>query len=200
MPRIVTLPLDEAGARALSAGDEVLVRGRVLTGREAAHRWLSRHDDPALRLLAKGALLYHCEPVAARDGASGGWQVVAAAPASSARLEPYQAEVVERYGLRAVMGRGGMGPRTLAALRRHGAVYLHTASRLAVALARCVKRVEGVHLLPELGPADALWSLEVEDFPAIVTMDAHGESLHRLEVARAADAPETARAATAPAE
>jgi fumarate hydratase class I len=178
MARVLTLPATPEHVRELSAGDEVLVRGRILTARDAAHRHLLRRDDPRVQAWAAGSLVYHCGPVVARDP-TGGWRFVAAGPTRSMREEPWQAEVIARYGLRAVMGKGGMGPRTLDALRTHGAVYLHALGGLAVTLARSVKRVLDVHLLDELGVTEAIWLVEVEDFPAVVTMDAHGESLHR---------------------
>jgi len=178
MAKTLTLPVDEATIRALRAGDDVLVSGRVLTARDAAHRHLVRSVDPALRKLIEGRALYHCGPVVAQDPATRAWRFVAAGPSTSLRMEPYEAEVVARYGPRAVIGKGGMGARTLEALREHGAVYLHAVGGLAVTLARRVVRVHGVHLLDELGVTEAVWDVEMADFPAVVTMDAHGESLH----------------------
>jgi fumarate hydratase subunit beta len=177
MPKIVTLPLDEEQARTLRARDEVLLRGRLLSGRSAARRRLLERDHAEVRARSEGALLFHCAPLVARD-AAGGWRVRAAAPAESLREEPYAADLLARYGLRGFVGKGGLGVRTLAALAREGGVYLHVASELAVELARAVVRVEGVHLLAELGPAEAVWCLEVKDLPAVVTMDSHGQSLH----------------------
>jgi fumarate hydratase subunit beta len=179
MPRVLTLPATPEEVRELSAGDEVRVRGRIITARDAAHRYLVKNDDPRVRTWAAGTLVYHCGPVVARDPETGGWRFVAAGPTASLREEPWEAEVIARYGLRGVMGKGGMGPGTLEALRTYGAVYLHALGGLAVTLARSVKRVLDVHLLDELGVTEAIWLVEVEDFPAVVTMDAHGESLHR---------------------
>ncbi len=178
MARTLTLPVGADAIRELHVGDEVLVCGRVVTAREPAHRRLARAVDPALRGLLEGRIVYHCGPVAVQDPASRAWRIVAAGPSTSVREEPWEADVISSYGLRGVMGKGGMGERTLAALRDHGAVYLHAVGGLAVTLARRVVRVHGVHLLDELGVAEALWDLELKDFPAVVTMDAHGESLH----------------------
>jgi fumarate hydratase class I len=108
----------------------------------------------------------------------GGWRFAAAGPSDSIREEPWTAAVIERYGIRAIIGRGGMGPGTGAALARHGAVYLHATGALAVTLARHVTRVVSVHLLDELGLVEAIWRVEVRGFPATVTMDAHGVNLH----------------------
>jgi fumarate hydratase subunit beta len=176
MANRLTLPIGEADARALAVGDEVLVNGRIITACAAAHRELLAEDHASVRAAAEGSLVYHCSPVVERAGR--GWRFVAAGPTPSLRQEPYEAEVLARYGLRGVIGQGGMGPRTGAALRRLGAVYLHAVRGLAVVLARHVSRVLAVHAVAELGAADAIWEIEVEDFPVVVSMDAHGRSLH----------------------
>lgn len=178
MAKTLTLPIDVDAIRALRAGDEVLVSGRVVTAREAGHRHLVRNFDPALKALVAGCAVYHCGPVVAQDATTKLWRFVAAGPTTSLRMEPYEAEVIAQYGVRAVIGKGGMGPRTLAALKAHGAVYLHALGGLAVTLARRVVEVRGAHLLDELGVTEAIWDVVVRDFPAVVTMDAHGESLH----------------------
>jgi fumarate hydratase class I len=187
----IELPVTAERIRELHVGDEVLVSSRLVTARDAAHRHLVRTLDPRVQALAAGRFVYHCGPVVAQDPASGGWRFVAAGPTTSLRAEPWQAEVIARYGLRGVIGKGGMGPRTLAALREHGAVYLHAMGGLAVTLARRVTRVHGVHLLDELGVTEAVWDVEVKDFPAVVTMDAHGETLHARADEPALGAPAT---------
>lgn len=180
MARPLTLPIGEPEARELRVGDELLIGGRLFTGRGPALRWLAEAPRPALRQRMEGAGLYHCAPVVSREGPDGGWRIVAAGPTDSGRMEELQAGVLAAYGLRAVLGKGGMGPRTLAALQAQGAVYLHAVGSLAVALAKCVARVVEVHELGTLGPAEAIWELEVRDFPAVVTMDSQGNSLHQL--------------------
>lgn len=166
-------PISEEAARALKVGDVVLISGRMFTGRDAVHAHLMKHDPP---VDLTGSVLYHCGPVVARDGE--GWRVTAAGPTTSIREEPYQAEIIRRYGVRAVIGKGGMGPKTLAGLGASGAVYLNAIGGAAQFYARCIERVTGVSLM-EFGTPEAMWHLEVRDFPAIVTMDAHGGSLHR---------------------
>jgi fumarate hydratase class I len=132
-----------------------------------------KHEPP---VDLRGAVLYHCGPVAVKDGDV--WRMNAAGPTTSLREEPYQGEVIKRYGVRAVVGKGGMGAKTLAALKEHGAVYLSAIGGAAQFYARTIERVDGVSLL-EFGTPEAMWHLTVRDFPAIVTMDAHGNSLHK---------------------
>lgn len=165
-------PLSEEQVRGLHVGDVVLISGLIYTGRDAAHHHLMQHPSP---IDLKGQILYHCGPVVLKDGA--GWRVTAAGPTTSIREEPYEADVIARNGLRAVMGKGGMGPKTLVALKRHGAVYLNAIGGAAQYYARCIEGVEGVDLL-ELGTPEAMWHLRVKEFPAIITMDASGNSLH----------------------
>ncbi len=165
-------PLTDEQVRALKVGDVVLISGECFTGRDAAHHHLMQYAPP---VDLHGAVLYHCGPVMLKQGDE--WTVKAAGPTTSIREEPYEATVLERYGVRAVIGKGGMGPKTLAALQQFGAVYLNAIGGAAQYYARTVKRVLGVDLL-ELGIPEAMWHLEVEDFAAIVTMDAHGNSLH----------------------
>jgi len=166
-------PLTEAQVRSLKVGDVVLVSGPVFTGRDQVHAYLMKHDPP---VDMRGSVLYHCGPVVAKDGDS--WRVTAAGPTTSIREEPYQADVIKRYGVRAVIGKGGMGAKTLAALKEAGAVYLNGIGGAAQFYARTITGVEGVSLL-EFGTPEAMWHLTVKDFPAIVTMDAHGNSLHK---------------------
>jgi fumarate hydratase class I len=167
-------PLDEATIRSLKVGDVVMISGRAYTGRDAVHHHLASHAPP---VDLSGGVIYHCGPVVAKQ-ADGGWKVTAAGPTTSIREEPYQADLIGKYGVRAVIGKGGMGARTLAGLRQHGAVYLNAIGGAAQFYARCIERVEGVSLL-EFGTPEAMWHLQLRDFPAIVTMDAHGNSLHK---------------------
>ena len=166
-------PVTEANVRSLKVGDVVFVSGRVLTGRDAVHSYLMKHDAP---VDMSGSVLYHCGPVVVKDGET--WRVTAAGPTTSIREEPYQADVIRRFGVRVVIGKGGMGAKTLAALKEHGAVYLNAIGGAAQFYARAIERVDGVSLL-EFGTPEAMWHLTVKDFPAIVTMDAHGNSLHK---------------------
>jgi fumarate hydratase class I len=159
--------------RNLKAGDMVLLSGTVYTGRDEVHKYLDKGGDvPRL----KGGVIYHCGPVVLQEG--GEYRVVAAGPTTSIREEPYQAGVIERYGIKAVIGKGGMGAKTLEACAKHGCVYLHGIGGAAQIYARCIKNVPAVYL-EQFGSPEAVWQMEVEDFPAVVTMDAHGRSLHQ---------------------
>ena len=170
---VLRTPLTEEQVRGLKVGDVVLLSGRAYTGRDAVHHHLMQHDPP---VDLHGAALYHCGPVVVREGE--GWKVTAAGPTTSIREEPYQADVIARYGVRAVIGKGGMGAKTLAALKQSGAVYLNAIGGAAQFYARCIRSVDGVSLT-EFGTPEAMWHLTIQDFPAIVTMDSHGDSLHK---------------------
>jgi fumarate hydratase class I len=168
----VTAPLSERRARDLRVGDVVLLNGVIHTGRDRLHHHLLTHPAP---LDLEGGVLYHCGPVALNE--LGTWTITAAGPTTSIREEPYQADVIRRFGLRAVVGKGGMGKKTLAALQENGAVYLSAIGGAAQYYARCIDGVEGVDFL-EWGVPEAMWHIRVRDFPAVVTMDATGQSLH----------------------
>jgi len=179
--RRLQTPLDEAAVRALAVGDIVLLSGTIFTGRDAVHRYL--HQGGELELL-RGGIIYHCGPVVI--GTPGQYRVMAAGPTSSIREEPYAAEIIAKYRLKAIIGKGGMGERTRQALQEHGAVYLHAIGGAAQIYARCVEEVVSLHL-EELGSPEAVWELRVKDFPTVVTIDAHGRSLHHEVLESSAD-------------
>ena len=165
-------PISEEQVRSLQVGDVVLVSGEMYTGRDAVHAHLMKHQPP---VSLQGNILYHCGPVVLKN--NGHYKITAAGPTTSIREEPYQADIIKRYGVRAVIGKGGMGAKTLAGLKESGAVYLNAIGGAAQYYSRCIEEVLGVHLL-EFGIPEAMWHIRVKDFPAIVTMDAHGNSLH----------------------
>ncbi|MFV2074046.1 MAG: FumA C-terminus/TtdB family hydratase beta subunit [Thermoanaerobaculales bacterium] len=171
------LPVSEKTARGLSVGDFVELSGRMITGRDAAHKWLMEGHRDEVAPYLKDSVIYHCGPVIGKNE-EGSYEFVAAGPTTSIREEPYQADVIRRYGLRGVIGKGGMGAKTLDGLARSGAVYLHAVGGAAQVLARAIPRVEKVFMLEEFGVPEALWVIEVERFPVMVTMDSHGGSLH----------------------
>ncbi len=170
---LLTTPVDEATIRSLKVGDIVGITGRMYTGRDSVHSYLMKNEPP---VDLRGQMIYHCGPVVLKEG--DGYKMMAAGPTTSNREEPYQADVIRRYGVRAVIGKGGMGAKTLAALKECGAVYLSAIGGAAQFYARKVERIDGVSLA-EFGVPEAMWHLQVVEFPAIVTMDSHGNSLHK---------------------
>ena len=168
-------PISEEQIRSLNVGDVVKISGRMYTGRDAIHHHLIGEGVEAPVDL-DGQIIYHCGPVMAKDEV-GNWVVKAADPTTSIREEPYQGDIMKKFGIRAVMGKGGMGPKTLKALGEHGGVYLNAIGGAAQYYADCIKSVDGVDLI-EFGIPEAMWHLTVQDFTAVVTMDSHGNSLH----------------------
>ncbi len=169
-----TLPFTEADVRSLKAGEYVMLSGTIFTGRDAVHHYL--HSGNTLPCDLDGAVVYHCGPVIIREGDR--WKVTAAGPTTSIREEPYMAGLIRQYHLRGIIGKGGMGAQTLQACREHGCVYLHAVGGAAQRLAETVCEVRGVYGYDLFGAPEAVWELRVENFPVLVTMDTHGNSLH----------------------
>tara|TARA_Y100000588_G_scaffold171271_2_gene185175 strand:+ start:11779 stop:12354 length:576 start_codon:yes stop_codon:yes gene_type:complete len=179
----LTTPISEEQIRALKVGDEVGISGIVFTGRDAVHKYLHEGGELPAGVSLEGGVIYHCGPVVVKDD-DGNWQVTAAGPTTSIREEPYQGDIMKKFGVRGVIGKGGMGAKTLAACGENGSVYLHGIGGAAQVLAERISRVRDVYFLEEFGSPEAIWELEVDKFPAVVTMDSHGRSLH-AEVAEA---------------
>ena len=173
----LTTPITETAIRALEVGDEVLLSGKVILSRDTGHKFMVEQKPDWLRPILEDAVIYHCGPVVAKNP-DGTWRFVSAGPTTSIREEPYQADVLETYRVRGVIGKGGMGKKTSAGLQKVGACYLHTTGGAGALLAERVKRVIDVKMLEEFGSPEAFWIIEVEDFPLVVTMDSHGGSLH----------------------
>ena len=174
----LSFPFTEAQVRALKVGEEVLISGVVFTGRDAVHKYL--HEGGALPpgVSLRDGIIYHCGPVMMQQ-ADGSYKCTAAGPTTSIREEPYQWQIIRDFGVRGVIGKGGMGDKTLAACQEHGCVYLHAIGGAAQVLAECVKQVRNVYFFEEFGSPEAIWELDIENFPAVVTIDAHGNSLHK---------------------
>ena len=190
--RTLQIPIQEEDIRNLHVGDPVALRGVMITGRDAVHKWMidtfikktrpPQGDDlevyAALQPLLQDGVIYHCGPVVSglesRD-----YRFVAAGPTTSIREEPYQGDVMRHFRVRSVIGKGGMGAKTLAACQEVPGVYLHAIGGAASLIAQTVVKVLGVYKL-DFGVPEAMWVIEVKDFPAVVTMDAHGESLHAV--------------------
>jgi fumarate hydratase subunit beta len=173
----LTFPFTEDKIRALKVGDEVLISGVVFTGRDAVHKYLHEGGKLPPGVTLKDGIMYHCGPVMMSQP-DGTFKCTACGPTTSIREEPYQWQVICDFGLRGVIGKGGMGAKTQAACKEYGCVYLHAIGGAAHVLADCVKQVRNVYFKDEFGSPEAIWELDVADFPAVVTIDAHGNSLH----------------------
>jgi fumarate hydratase subunit beta len=171
-------PISEQDIRKLKVGDTVLLSGVIVTGRDEAHKLMIEEKPDFIRDVLKESVIYHCGPVV-KKGEDGKWRFISAGPTTSAREEPYQADVVCEYNIRGVIGKGGMGPKTAEGLQRCGAVYFHAVGGAGTLIANSVKEVKTVYKLEEFGTPEAFWVIEVEDFPLVVTMDSHGGSIHK---------------------
>jgi len=188
----ISIPISDEAILSLKVGDTVALNGVMLTGRDAVHKWLTetfiqktrapQGDDlqvyAAIKPLLEGGVIYHCGPVVSGPDEAGQYHFVAAGPTTSIREEPYQAGVMKHFNMRGVIGKGGMGAQTLQGCQEAPAVYFHAIGGAATFIAQSVTKVLGVYKL-EFGMPEAIWAIEVKDFPAVVTMDAHGQSLHQ---------------------
>lgn len=170
-------PFSKEAIRELKVGDMVLITGKLYTGRDAVHKRL--HDGVKPPVDFNNQIIYHCGPVILEDAKTGKYTVTAAGPTTSIREEPYQADVMKDYGIVGVIGKGGMGPKTLAGCKEYGCVYFHAIGGAAQVLAEKIDSVDNVYW-KDLGSPEAIWELSVTEFPVVVTMDAHGNSLHAV--------------------
>lgn len=186
----LTIPITAEQILELHAGDAVAISGIATTGRDAAHKYLvdrliegpkplPAEDErifDELKKIYRGGAIYHSGPILRND--AGRWSIVSSGPTTSIRDEIYEDKVIAAFGLRVVIGKGGMGPRTLAACKAHKAVYVHGMGGAGVTNARAMVEVLDVFKKEEFGLPEAFWKIRLDRFPGIVTMDAHGRSLH----------------------
>jgi fumarate hydratase class I len=178
----IKTPVSEKEMRSLKIGDKVYLSGIIFTARDRAHKFLIDEARPQdLPFNLEGAAIYHCGPVVAGEGDEA--RVIVAGPTTSARMNSYTPQLISRYGVRIIIGKGGMNEAVLGVMKEYGAIYASGIGGASIYLADFVKTIKGVYKLEEFGPPEAIWALAVEDFPAVVTMDAQGESLH-AEIAR----------------
>lgn len=185
----LSLPATDAEIAALKVGDQVLLSGTIITGRDAAHHYMienfikreppesERQMYEILRRALAGNVIYHCGPVVAKE--NGKYRFVAAGPTTSIREEPYEHLVIEKFNVKGVIGKGGMGAKTLKGCEETPGVYFHAIGGAASFLAQTVTKVHGVFKL-DFGVPEAMWLIEVKDFPVVVTMDSHGRSQHAV--------------------
>lgn len=171
----LSAPFTEDKIRALKVGDMVEITGLLFTARDAVHQCLHSGKYP-MPVSWKDQIIYHCGPVVIKE--NGKWVVKAAGPTTSVREEPYEYDVIKNFGVRGVIGKGGMGAKTLAACKEFGCVYLHAIGGAAQIYAEKITNVNGVYLYDEVGSPEAIWEFQVKDFPVVVTMDSNGNSLH----------------------
>ena len=150
------------------------ITGRIYTGRDKFHKFFA--DGGEIEVDFRDGALYHCGPVVVGDR-DGGWKVMAAGPTTSVRENPYEPAFIAASGVRIIIGKGGMDAQTLAAMKKHGCVYVQAVGGAAAISAAAVKNVAGVSHLNEFGAAEACWHFDVEDFRGVVAMDADGTSL-----------------------
>ena len=186
----LTIPISNDTIRDLKVGEPVALTGIILTGRDAVHKWMidtfikkTRQplgDDlevyEAIKPILNGSIIYHCGPVVSGLD-TGDYKFVAAGPTTSIREEPYQGDVMRHFNIKGVIGKGGMGAKTLAACQEMPGVYFHAVGGAASLIAQSVQKVHGVHKL-DFGVPEAMWVIDVKEFPVVVTMDANGNSLH----------------------
>lgn len=186
----LSIPISDENILQLKVGDSVSLSGVMITGRDTVHKWMietfiketrqMEGDDlqvyQAIKRLLNGGALYHCGPIVS-GLETGDYRFVAAGPTTSIREEPYQGDVMRHFNLKAVIGKGGMGPKTLAACHEVPGVYLHAIGGAASLIAQSVQRVIDVHKL-DFGVPEAMWVIEIKDLPLVVTMDAHNNSIH----------------------
>ena len=172
---ILTPPFTEQKIRALKVGDMAEITGKLFTARDAVHQCLHSGKYP-MPVSWRNQIIYHCGPVVIKE--NGRWVVKAAGPTTSIREEPYEYDVIKNFGVRGVIGKGGMGTKTSAACKECGCVYFHAIGGAAQIYAEKIVNVNGVYLYDEVGSPEAIWEFEVKNFPVVVTMDANGNSLH----------------------
>jgi len=179
-PKRLTLPIDEAQARELRVGDILYLTGQIFTARDEAHLTMLEAKEKGETLpFDPGAMaLFHCGPVVRQAG--DGWDVIAAGPTTSVRMEIFEDKFLEAFAPRIVIGKGGMGDRTQAGLEKTGSVYTHYTGGAGALAAKRIEKVETVYWLEELGMPEAAWIFAVKDFgPLLVTMDSSGGNLYK---------------------
>lgn len=172
-------PLSKESVLSLKVGEMVLISGVIYTGRDKVHKFLvnEKPDRSVMPFDLTDGVIYHCGPIIKKIEET--YKIIAGGPTTSSRVDLYEPEVIRHYGLRAIVGKGGMSNETIMAMKEYGCVYLNAISGAAVYLADSIKNVIGGWMVEEFGAPEAMWALEVQDFPAIVTIDAHGNSLHQ---------------------
>lgn len=174
---VLHTPLDTSVVKTLKVGDIVYLTGRLFTARDQAHMLMLKQGIPK-GLETKGFAVYHCGPIVKEN--ESGQYITSAGPTTSMRMESLQGDFLKLTGAMAIIGKGGMGPSTLEALKKYGAVYLSITGGVGALAMKQLGPIKAVHFLEELGPVEAVWEFNAHELgPLVVTMDAHGNSLHK---------------------
>ncbi len=172
-------PVDEKTVRSLKVGDIVYINGPVITGRDEVHIRALQYRDEGKKTpeCLNGAVLYHCGPI--MNKTDGIWEVVAAGPTTSARMNKLESKMIKEFKIRAIIGKGGMSDDVVETMKEEGCVYLAATGGSAVTLAEGLAKVEGVEW-EDLGMPEAIWKFETNRLgPLIVAIDSNGNSLYK---------------------
>ncbi|MGB9636275.1 MAG: FumA C-terminus/TtdB family hydratase beta subunit [Thermoplasmata archaeon] len=171
-------PLNEADVKQLRLGDIVYLTGKIYTARDEAHMHILSDIKAGKKIPVelKGMAIYHCGPIVKKLG-EGRCELVAAGPTTSSRMNALEPEFIEKTGVRAIIGKGGMNKSVSDAMAKFGCVYLAFTGGAAILAAKGLNKVEGVYL-EELGMPEAVWIMDAKDFgPLVVGITAFGENM-----------------------
>ncbi|MEM0298926.1 MAG: FumA C-terminus/TtdB family hydratase beta subunit [Thermoplasmata archaeon] len=175
------IPRDFNKIRELKMGDVIYISGKIFTARDEAHQLMLELFEKKEKLPFNPAemVLYHCGPVVKKE--NGEWKVLAAGPTTSSRMDLFEKEVIEAYGIKIIVGKGGMGDRTAEALKNIGGIYATFTGGAGALAAKSFKKVLNVYYLDELGSPEAMWIFEAEKFgPLIVSIDSQGKNWNKI--------------------
>lgn len=172
-------PVSEEEVRKLRVGDIVYLDGILITGRDQVHRraleLAAKGEKDKVPIDLNGMALFHCGPIVKKIGEE--WKIFGFGPTTSARMESVEADFIKTFGVRLIIGKGGMFERTTQGMKEFGAAYLAYPGGTSAVATKAVKRVVDVHWL-DLGTPEAMWVVEVENFgPTMVAIDSHGNNL-----------------------
>jgi len=172
------LPLEEEKIKQLHVGDIIYITGEIFTARDEAHHKMLELDKNSLSFNPSTMALFHCGPLVKKYET--GWQAISVGPTTSSRMEIFEDKFLDKYHIQIIIGKGGMGDRTLKALQKHTCVYTSYTGGAGALAADRIQKVTDVHWLEELGMPEAVWIFKVKDFgPLVVAMDSHGDSIYK---------------------
>lgn len=177
MIKQISIPLKKKDLLSLHIGDVVYLSGTVFTARDQAHQMLLTMQPDELPFDTSSMGLYHCGPLMKFENES--WKIISAGPTTSSRLDLFEPEFIQKFGITTIIGKGMMGEKTRISLKNNGVFFVYTGGAGALA-ADQIQNIEAVHWLDELGMAEAIWIFRVEKFgPVVVAIDSHGKTLFK---------------------